>query len=95
MVPAETQEMENVEDPPSQTSTAKKTSTSCSPLSKEKSKEAPVAGEAVHQTGATETKTQTQTQGQNILSSVEPPDSATLQNQRHDALYMGRGRDRR
>lgn len=55
MAPAETEEMANVEDPPSQTSTAKKTSTSCSPLSKEKSKEAPVAGEAVHQTGATET----------------------------------------
>lgn len=84
-----------MEDPPSQTTTAKKTSTSYSPLSKEKSKEAPVAGEAVHQTGATETKTQTQTQGQNIPSSVEPPDSATLQNQRHDALHMGRGRYRR
>ena len=80
MVPAETQEMANVEDPPSQTSTAKKTSTSYSPLSKEKSKEAPVAREAVYQTGATETETQTQTQGQNIPSSVEPPDTATMQN---------------
>lgn len=54
-----------------------------------------MAGEAVYQTGATETETQTQTQGQNILSSMEPPNGATLQNQRHDALYMGRGRDRR
>lgn len=54
-----------------------------------------MAGEAVYQTGATETETQTQTQGQNIPSSVEPPDNATLQDQRHDALSMGRGRDRR
>lgn len=85
-------EKEAMEDPPPQTSTGPKTSKTCSPPSKETSKEAEVAGaEAVHPTGATQTETQTQVATQkNSTDSVEPPDCQEMHDKGHHAHALDR-----